>query len=110
MDIYYKTKQLEKTFNKSENLQKEYGQSADKIKQRLSELAAINNLSEIFKHPSARCHELKGEYKGKFAVDLKHPYRLIFEPYHDPIPTKDDGGIDLVKITTIRILKIEDYH
>jgi proteic killer suppression protein len=41
---------------------------------------------------------------------VKHPFRLIFEPYHDPIPIKEDGGIDLEQVTRIRVLSIEDYH
>ena len=57
----------------------------------------------------------KGYFKeqkssGQFAVDLKHPYRLIFKPDHNPLPRKDDGGLDLTQITAIKILGVEDYH
>ncbi len=57
-----------------------------------------------------RRHELSGNRKGQFAIDLKQPFRLIFEPNHNPIPRKADGGFDLGKITAITILEVEDYH
>jgi len=57
-----------------------------------------------------RKHELKVDRKGKFTVDLKQPYRLIFKPNHRPLPRKDDGGIDIKRVTFITILGVEDYH
>jgi proteic killer suppression protein len=57
-----------------------------------------------------RCHELRGGRAGTFAVSLDGPYRLILEPAHNPLPIKDDGGIDWSGIKRIRILEIEDYH
>ena len=57
-----------------------------------------------------RMHELIGKRKGTFAVDLKHPFRLVFEPAEEPVPKKKDGGIDLEKVLRIRILAVEDYH
>jgi hypothetical protein len=54
--------------------------------------------------------EIKGDRKGQFSVDVRHPFRLIFEPAHDPVPTKDDGGLDPAKVTRIRVLSVEDYH
>jgi hypothetical protein len=41
---------------------------------------------------------------------LDHPYRLIFIPADDPIPTKDDGGLDWSKVTAVEILEIADTH
>ena len=57
-----------------------------------------------------RCHELKGNREGKLAVNLGHPYRLIFEPANNPIPRKPDGGLDWTGVTAIRVLTVEDYH
>ena len=85
-------------------------ENARKVRQRLAELSAADTLAVAVKLPAARLHALKGDRKGQYAVDVKHPFRLIFEPAHDPIPTKDDGGVDLEKITRIRVLAVEDYH
>jgi proteic killer suppression protein len=43
-------------------------------------------------------------------VDLDHPYRLIFIPANDPIPRKQDGGLDWCAVTQIEILEIVDPH
>lgn len=72
------------------------------------ELGAANNLSML--PPAARCHPLEGDRKGQFAVDLKHPYRLVFEPLSDELPLKEDGSLDIGRITGIIILDIVDYH
>ena len=45
-----------------------------------------------------------------FAIDLVHPFRLVFEPNHDPLPRRKDGGIDLEQVTAIKILEVVDYH
>ncbi|MBA2678519.1 MAG: ImmA/IrrE family metallo-endopeptidase [Ktedonobacteraceae bacterium] len=64
-------------------------------------------MEDIRGFPNARCHELVGDRKGTLAVDLGHPYRLIFEPNHIPIPRKVDGGLDWTIVTAIRILAKE---
>ena len=85
-------------------------QNARKLHQRLAELQSFETLEGMRKLPAARCHPLKGNRAGQFTVDLVHPFRLIFEPDHNPVPVKDDGGIDPERITAITILSVEDYH
>jgi len=77
---------------------------------RLDDIKGMANLSELMKLPNARCHPLTQNRKGQFAVDLDHPYRLVFEPANDPLPKMPDGGLDYEKITLIRILEVIDYH
>ena len=68
--------------------------------------------SYMFVHPLLRDYfaEAKGNRAGTLAVDLEHPYRLIFEPVGDPLPRKPDGGLDWTAVTVIRVLGVEDYH
>lgn len=73
-------------------------------------LKASPNLAAVPKGKPDRCHELKGNRKGIFAVDLFHPYRLLFEPSGNPVPRKGKGEIDMENVTSIRILGVEDYH
>jgi len=82
----------------------------DRYIQRLDEMRDSNTLAILRTLPQARCHALKGNYKGKFAVDLEQPHRLIFEPANDPLPTLPDGGLDLARITGVQILAVADYH
>lgn len=60
--------------------------------------------------PPHRCHELTGNKKGQLSLDLDHPYRLIFRPDHDPLPLRDEGGLDWKAVTAVEILGIEDTH
>lgn len=111
MDIAFRTRKLEKTFNSEKELQRAYGQRMAKaIMIRLSVLSAARVLEMVPVTPPDRRHELKGDYAGHYAVDLVHPHRLIFEPNHDPVPAKPDGGIDTSQVTAITIVDVVDYH
>jgi len=103
MKIEFKNKKLKKTCEDSKKLNKEFNKQAEKIITRISELAAADNLYDISKLPQARLHPLRGDLVGCFAVDLKHPYRLIFSPLNGDVS-------DLKLIISIKILKIDDYH
>jgi len=76
----------------------------------LRELAAAETLDDMRHLPGARCHQLTADLKGRFAVDLVHPDRLVFSPDHDPVPEKDDGGLDWRGFTAICIDGVGDYH
>jgi len=111
MDIAYKTAKMSKVFNSEGKLVKEYGSDrARRIRMRQDFLRAAANLAQVPVSPPTRRHQLKGDRKGQFAVDLTGNYRLVFEPNHDPVPRREDGGIDLQAITAITILSVEDYH
>jgi len=110
VNVIFASKKIEKVFNSEKLLQKEYGEQTKKIMIRMAVLKAAPCLAAVPVIKPDRMHELSGDRKGKFAVDLKHPFRLVFEPAEDPVPKKDDGGIDLNKVSTIRIIAVEDYH
>lgn len=84
--------------------------NARKIRTRMSELMAAGNLSEIPYVPPARLHALTGNREGEFSVTVKEPFRIIFEPYHDPVPKTSDGGIDKAFVTQILIIEVVNYH
>lgn len=111
MDISFRTRKLQKIFTKPSELKRSYGARNERaIKARLIVLHKAPNLSRVPTIPPERRHQLKGKRKEQFAVDLVHPYRLIFEADHEPVPLKDDGGIDLEQVTAITILEVRDYH
>ena len=105
------SEKLAKTFNSEKDLVREYGpENARLIKLRMAVLNAATCLEEVpYRRPERR-HELGGNREGQFAVDLKHPKRLVFEPNHNPLPRKTDGGLDLKGIRAITIVGVEDYH
>lgn len=111
MDILFQDQKLAKMCNNESLLIRKYGPVwARLIRRRLDEFRAAENLEVLRFLPQLRCHELKGNRKGTMAVDLNHPYRLIFEPANDPIPRKPDSGLDWKRVTAISILSVEDYH
>ena len=84
--------------------------TAAKLKQRITEFQAFDSLADASSLPGIRCHELSADRKGQLAVDLVHPYRLIFLPNHDPLPTKADGGLDWKLVTGIVVVEVVDDH
>lgn len=111
MNITFRSEKLAKIFNSEKSLVREYGtENAKRIRLRMAVLVAANSLDEVPTHPPERRHELSGDRRGQFAVDLKHPQRLIIEPNHNPLPRKAEGGLDLRKISAITIVGVEDYH
>lgn len=110
MDVIFKSESLREELTDERERKKEYGQScAKKIKHRLDDLRAAQCLHD-FRHLPGRCHELKGNLEGVLSLDVDHPYRLLFVPYHDPVPLKEDGGLDWTQVTVVQIISIEDTH
>jgi len=111
LDIAFKTRKLEKTFNAAATLQKTFGEREAKvIMMRMAVLKAARSLALVPITPPDRRHQLSGDRHEQFAVDLVHPHRLVFEPNHERLPRKDDGGIDTEQVTAIMILEVIDYH
>ena len=77
---------------------------------RLALLKNSASLSLVPVTPPERCHQLRENRKGQYAVDLNQSLRLVFEPNHNPVPTLADGGIDLERVTAITIIGVIDYH
>ena len=110
MKVFFKTKKLETQFEIN-CIRKSWNRvTAEKILQRMNELAAAPNLAELDHLPPTRCHELKNKDKGRFSVSAGDKVRIVFEPCHDPIPRKLDRGIDRNLVTEIRISFLGDYH
>ena len=98
MDITYKTKKLEKICTDAKAAEKTHGrQMAELIHQRIDEITAADTVEMMIQFHIGRCHPLKQNRKGQYAVDLVHPYRLIFEKH---------GNM----IQIAHILEITNYH
>ena len=111
MEILFKTSKLRKTLSSESLLVREFGEeNARVIMRRMVLLGAADCLADIPGKKPTRRHPLSGKRKGQFAIDAKHPFRILLEPAQDPVPIRDDGSVDLLKVTSIRILGVEDYH
>lgn len=109
MKLSYKSNKLEKSFT-DKGLVKTYGVLAKKIKQRKNELENADNLWVISLLPALRLHQYQGNRKGTWSIDIHQNWRILFEIDQDPIPTLEDGGVDLKAITIISIESVEDPH
>lgn len=111
MEISFATQKLQKLCNKASKLRGEFGpKCAEKIQRRLDELKAAECLEDLRNLPGRRCHELKADRDGQFAVNLEHPKRLIFVPDHEPFPVGTNGGIVWQQVTRVLVIEIVDYH
>lgn len=98
MDITYKNRKIEKVCTDAKTAERTYGREmADKIHQRIDEIDAADTVEMMIKFHIGRCHSLTQNRKGQYAVDLVHPYRLVFEKNGD-------------KIQIANMLEIVDYH
>ena len=70
---------------------------AELIHLRIDQLNAAETVEEMINFSIGRCHQLNGNRESQYALDLVHPYRLIF--------VKIDDQIQIVKI-----IEIVDYH
>jgi proteic killer suppression protein len=73
---------------------REFGaQVGRKYIQRINIIKTTNSLDDLKKLPGIRCHPLKGDRTGQYAVNLTGFYRLIF--------TVDDDTLNIAMIEEV---------
>jgi len=82
---------------------------ANKLKTRLNDLLDAATLENV-RYVAGNFRELKADRKGTWACDLDQPYRLIFRPHEDPIPTDGSGRFIWSQIRGVEIIEIVNYH
>ncbi len=111
MNVDFARQKLEKTFNSQTALNRTFGdRMARTVAMRMAVLRNARTLGKVPVTNPDRRHQLEGNRAGQYAVDLVHPKRLVFEPNHNPMPRKEDGGIDTDQVTAITIIEVVDYH
>jgi proteic killer suppression protein len=94
----YKNNKIMKVCTDTKVAEKTYGtKMAEKIDMRIGEISAADTVEMMIQFHIGRCHPLTQNRKGQYAVDLVHPYRLVFE--------KNGNEIQIANI-----LEIVDYH
>lgn len=112
MNVFFENRRLEKLCTNMKVAKRDLGaEDAERLETRMVQLDAAECLADMLYMPGARLHELSNNREGQLALDLKHPRRLILIPADEPTPRKPDGGYDLDKITTVKIIEVGvDYH
>lgn len=104
MIISYSTNKLKKILTDPRLLKKYYSNDYQNITNRLSEMKAANNLSEIPECPPPRRHKLFGDRKECWGINYSKNDRIVIRPV---------GEFDINDLSTIReieIMVLEDYH
>lgn len=110
MNITFADRKLNKIANDDRKMVRELGKiRAEKLRERLVQLNIASTLEEVRNLPG-NYHELVGDRKGQWACDLDQPYRLIFTPHEDPIPTNEYGQYIWVEIQGVEVVEIINYH
>ncbi|HVT85192.1 MAG TPA: hypothetical protein VHD35_08300 [Chitinophagaceae bacterium] len=110
MNIAYSTNRLKKQLSNASEIKRAFGVNAKRVAQRMADIIASPNLAVLQQIPAANCHPLTGDRKGEWALDISANHRLIFVIDHDPIPQNDDGSVNTILVTDIRIIGTNDYH
>ena len=110
MEITFTDKKFVKLANDDRKMLKELGKGrATILRRRLSQLEDATTLEEVRNLPG-NYHELISNRKGQWACDLDQPYRLIFTPHENPIPSNEHGQYIWLEITGVEVIEIINYH
>ncbi|WP_025146872.1 killer suppression protein HigA [Pedobacter jeongneungensis] len=110
MEIAYSSNKIKKQLSSPSEITKAFGVRAKKVQSRLDDIIASPNLEVLCQIPAANCHALSGKRSGEWALNISPNHRMIFELDHDPVPKKDNGEINKIEVTDIRIIETTDYH
>ncbi len=79
MLVKFRKSKLEKCYLKEREASRAFGDEVGrKYIQRINIIKRARNIDELKVLPALRCHPLKGDRKGQYAVNLTGFYRLIF--------------------------------
>jgi proteic killer suppression protein len=108
--ISFADKKLEKMANDDRKMLSALGKiRATILRRRLTQLEDAATLEEV-RYLAGNYHELKNDRKGQWGCDLDQPYRLVFTPHENPIPTNEDGQYIWLEITGVEVIDIVNYH
>lgn len=79
MEVLFRTRKLKKQYEDYRQAKKAYDEDvARRYIERINIIKSTRDIEELHKLPGLRCHELKGNRRGQWAINLTGKYRLIF--------------------------------
>ena len=112
MEISFRDQKLADMLKDDRELRKKFGRLAKNVQLRIDLLRQARTLAEVSHAPPPRRHRKKGTDKT-FVIDVKtkkDKWRIEFDVANDPVPLKDDGGIDLNAVTAVEIVEISVHY
>lgn len=108
MEIEFATLELQNLCETEKIMRKKFGNAcAIKLKARIADIQAATYVSELV---CGKPHPLKYKRLGQFSISISGALRLIFECNNSPIPMTNDSAVDWNKVSSVKIISIEDYH
>lgn len=108
MRVFFKNSKMAKSAEDMRQLTRHFGQSAKWIAMCLQTLKAVPNLKELIVAPffrRYRCHRLHNNMDGIYSMDIRDPYRVLFQP-KPPVPVLVNGGIDEEKVNAVIVVDL----
>lgn len=94
MIVSFKTKRLEQCYREYRLAVRFFGEEAGRrYIERINIIKQVNDLDNLLRLPSLRCHPLKGSREGQYAAKLTGFYRLIF--------TLEGESLEIVRIEEV---------
>ena len=79
MDVTFKTAKLKKQYENAKEAERAYGADvARRYVLRINIIKKARDVDELCSLPGLRCHQLKGDRRGQWAINLTGFHRLIF--------------------------------
>jgi len=98
MQVEFRTKKLEKQYLDSKHAIEAYGQTVGKhYIERINIIKSATDIEQLQNLPGIRCHPLKENRKGEWAIDLADRARLIFTLHGE-------------KLEIVRIKEVNTQH
>ena len=95
MRVEFRNRRLEQCYLRSSLAVREFGpEIGRRYIQRVNMLKAVDKLADLRLLPGLRCHPLKGERAGLWAINLNGFYRLLF--------SWTEGKVEIVTIEEVR--------
>ena len=91
--------------------QKTWGVHRAKLVARRLQVMDASPTLAIYMTTTGHPHQLHGNRRHDFTVDLDGPYRLVFKPEENPLPLDPKtNSLLLDQITSVCIQGVEDTH
>lgn len=105
MEISFENKNLRRLCESQNRAKNQLGDiSAQKLKNLLADLDALNNVAEML---SLRIHNLTIGKDGIFTIELAENSKIVFSANHLQTPLLTNKAVDWSKVTRIKILSLE---
>ena len=109
MDVEFKNSHIKELCENSRSAKQELGEAcAKKLRSRIADIQAAASVHDLI---AGKPHPLTGKKDSmKYSIRLDKGMRLLIEPDQNPMPSRDDGGIDWTRVTKVKITYIGNYH